>query len=401
MLCKTPFPFQGGAALRKRIVVIFLILLVGVGILVYCGQKKVREGEFYYSGTIEATQAHLAFQTGGRVLRVEAREGQAVAKDQPLAELDPAEFRSRHEQAKANLERSVKNREQAETMLRVYEKTLPAEVGRAEAGVGVLRSQLDELRAGTRPQDIERANQAMQSAASVMEDAKRNMARYEALFKKGIISEKEWDAARLRYDMALREYERSREMHDLAREGSRAETIRTAEARVAEGVALLKQARSNLIRIDAARKDVEAALTLVAAARAALDQMEIQLAYTQLKAPQDGIITSRSIEPGEVVTPGREVMTLSSLAMVDLKIFVAETEIGKVKPGQKAEVRVDTFPEKTFAGTVTFISPEGEFTPKIIQTRKERVKLVYLVKVSISNPSYELKSGMPADARLR
>ena len=319
----------------------------------------------------------------------------------PLAEWAPGEFRTRHEQAKANLERSVKNREQAETMLRVYEKTLPAEVGRAEAGVGVLRSQLDELRAGTRPQDIERANQAMQSAASVMEDAKRNMARYEALFKKGIISEKEWDAARLRYDMALREYERGREMHDLAREGSRAETIRTAEARVAEGVALLKQARSNLIRIEAARKDVEAALTLVAAARAALDQMEIQLAYTQLKAPQDGIITSRSIEPGEVVTPGREVMTLSSLAMVDLKIFVAETEIGKVKPGQKAEVRVDTFPDKTFAGTVTFISPEGEFTPKIIQTRKERVKLVYLVKVSISNPSYELKSGMPADARLR
>ena len=335
------------------------------------------------------------------MLRVEAREGQAIAKDQLLAELDPAEFRSRHEQAKANLERSLKNREQAETMLRVYEKTLPAEVGRAQAGVGVLRSQLDELRAGTRSQDIERANQAMQSAASVMEDAKRNMARYEALFKKGIISEKEWDAARLRYDMALREYERGREMHDLAREGSRAETIRTAEARVAEGVALLKQARSNLIRIEAARKDVEAALTLVAAARAALDQMEIQLAYTQLKAPQDGIITSRSIEPGEVVTPGREVMTLSSLAMVDLKIFVAETEIGKVKPGQKAEVRVDTFPDKTFAGTVTFISPEGEFTPKIIQTRKERVKLVYLVKVSISNPSYELKSGMPADARLR
>jgi HlyD family secretion protein len=94
-------------------------------------------------------------------------------------------------------------------------------------------------------------------------------------------------------------------------------------------------------------------------------------------------------------------MTLSDLSTVDLKIFVDETEIGKVKPGQNVDVKVDTFPNKIFNGKVSFISPEGEFTPKIIQTRKERVKLVYLVKVSVPNPDFELKSGMPADAWLR
>ena len=234
-----------------------------------------------------------------------------------------------------------------------------------------------------------------------MEDAKKNLTRYENLFQKGTVSEKEWDSFRLRYDTALREYERGREAYDLAKEGSRAETIRTAEARLAEGQAVLKQAQSNLLRIDAARKDVDAARSGIAAARAASDQVSIQLDYAQLKAPGPGVITSRNVEPGEVVTPGREVLTLSQLATVDLKIFVDETEIGKVKPGQKAEVRVDTFPDKTFAGTVTFISPEGEFTPKIIQTKKERVKLVYLVKVSLPNPGLELKSGMPADAWLR
>jgi len=102
-----------------------------------------------------------------------------------------------------------------------------------------------------------------------------------------------------------------------------------------------------------------------------------------------------------VVTPGREVLTLSDLSKVNLKIFVTETEIGKVKTGQKVEVRVDTFPDKYYTGYVSFISPEGEFTPKMIQTHKERVKLVYLVKVSLSNPNGELKSGMPADAWLR
>ena len=388
--------------MKKRIVIIVVLtLLIGTGLFVYRGQQNVRQGELFYSGTVEATQSHLSFQTGGRIVRVAVREGEAAAKDQLLAELDPAEFRTRIEQARANLDRSLKGQEQAETLLRVYEKSLPAEVARAEAGVRALDSQLDELRAGSRTQDVERAKQGMQSAASVTEDAKKNLARYENLFRKGTISEKELDAVRLRYDTALREYERGRETYDLAREGSRAETIRTGEARVAEGQAVLTQARSNLPRVDAAKREVEAGRAAVAATRAALDQAAIQMDYAQLKAPGPGIITSRNVEPGEVVTPGREVLTLSSLATVDLKIFVDETEIGKVKPGQKAEVRIDTFPDKTFAGTVTFISPEGEFTPKIIQTKKERVKLVYLVKISIPNPRFELKSGMPADAWLR
>ncbi|MBU3932957.1 MAG: efflux RND transporter periplasmic adaptor subunit [Proteobacteria bacterium] len=388
--------------MKKRIVIIVVLaLLIGTGIFVYLGQQKARQGELYYSGTVEATQSHLAFQTGGRVLRVEVREGEAVVKDQLLAELDPAEFRSRLEQAKATLEKTLKNREQAETLLMVYQKTLPAEEARAEAGLRALKSQLNELKAGSRTQEIARAKQAMQGAVSVMEDAKKNAARYETLFKRGTVSEKERDAVRLRYETALPEYERSRETYDLVREGSREETILTAEARVAEGEALLNQARSNLVRIEAAKREVEAAGSIVAAARSALDQTAIQLDYTQLKAPREGIITSRSIEPGEVVTPGREVLTLSDLATVDLKLFIDETQIGKVKPGQEVEVRVDTFPDKTFAGRVTFISPEGEFTPKIIQTRKERVKLVYLVKVSIPNPQHELKSGMPADAWLR
>jgi HlyD family secretion protein len=400
MLWEPIFHIRGGAVLKKKII-LFLILLVTVGLLVYWGQRKVRQGDLYYSGTIEATQSHLAFQAGGRVLKANVSEGQSVAKDEVLAELDPSESLSRLEQAKANLNRSIRVQEQAEALLKVFEKTLPAEEVRAEAGVRALKSQLADLKAGSRTQEITRADQAMQSAAAILEDAKKNTARYESLFKKGIVSDKEWDAVRLRYDTALREYERSRETLDLVREGSRAETIRTAEAKVAEGEAILTQAHSSLIRIEAARKEAEATRSLVAAARATVDQMSIQLDYMRLKAPRAGIITNRTVEPGEVVTPGREVLTLSDLSAVDLTIFVDETEIGKVKPGQKAEIRVDTFPDKTYAGTVTFISPEGEFTPKIIQTRKERVKLVYLVKVSIPNPASELKSGMPADAWLR
>jgi HlyD family secretion protein len=336
--------------LKKRIIIaVFIVLLIGVGLFVYFGQQKTLKGEIYYSGTIEATQANLAFQTAGRVQNVLVKEGHAVVKDQVLAELDSAELASRLAQARASLDRSRKNQQQLETMLQVYEQTLPAEVARAEAGAA--------------------------SARFALEDARKNDRRYDQLFQKGVASAKERDTTRLGYD--------------------------TAAARLAEAEAVLTAARSNLKKIDAARQDLEAARSQVQVSQAAVDQADIQFRYASLKAPIGGVITSRNVEPGEVVTTGREVLTLCDLSRVDLKIFVDETSIGNVKPGQKVEVRIDTFPDKVYPGHVAYVSPEGEFTPKIIQTKKERVKLVYLVKVSIPNPNFELKSGMPADAWLR
>jgi HlyD family secretion protein len=318
-----------------------------------------------------------------------------------LAKLDESEYQARYEQAKAQLQSAIKNRERAQMVFELYRETLPDEVARAEAGVEVLTSQLRELQAGSREQEIERARLAFLTAKDIMEEAEKNKERYEKLFEKGLVSEREWDSVRLKYETALKEFEGAQETLGLYEEGVRRETIGTARARVTEGKALLKQAKGNLKRIEAAEKEVETALAQVEVAESAVRLAETHLGYTQLRAPFEGIVTSRSMELGEVVLPGREVLSLSDLSSVDLKIFVDETEIGKVKPGQKVEVRVDTFPDKILWGRISFISPEGEFTPKIIQTHKERVKLVYLVKVAIPNPNLILKSGMPADAWLR
>jgi len=376
---------------KKRIViVIFFLLLLGVGILVYLGQRKVQLKELYYSGTIEARRAELAFQVSGRVVDILVDEGQFVNEGQILAVLDQSEYQAMYEQAKANLESVVKTLQGAEMVLDLYRETLPNEVARAEATVNVLLSQLEELEAGSREQEIERARLAYLTAKDIMEEAKKDKQRYETLFQKKLVSEKQWDAVKLKYETALKEFEGAKETLGLLREGIRRETIETARARVAEGRAIVNQAKGNLKRIDAAEREVET-----------LELAEIQLKYTQLRTPFEGIITSRNVELGEVVLPGREVFSLSDLTSVELKIFVDETEIGKVKPGQRVEVRIDTFPNKVYVGKVSFISPEGEFTPKMIQTHKERVKLVYLVKVSIPNPKLELKSGMPADAWLR
>jgi len=336
--------------LKKRLVLISLIVIVvAVSLLVYFGQRQNRQREPFYSGTIEAIESQLSFQTGGRVAVVHLREGDAVRTGQVLAELDTAEWTARYEQARATAERAESNAKQLEFLLVLYKKSLPAEVTRMEANV--------------------------KSLQNILTDAEKNYARYAQLFQRDVISEKERDMVKLHHD--------------------------NARTNLAEGMAVLQQARSGLKKIDATRMELQAARSQAEAARAALEEVQIQRAYTSLKAPYSGIITSRNVEPGEVVTPGREVLTLADLTSVDLKIFVGETEIGKVRPGRAVDVKVDTFPNRIFKGRVSFVSPEGEFTPKIIQTFKERVKLVYLVKVAVPNPDYVLKSGMPADAWLR
>ena len=385
--------------MKKRLILIGLLaLLAGVGVSVYWGQRKEGLTELYYSGTIEATQANLAFQVSGRVREVYFDEGQAVAKKQVLAELEQEEFKARWEQAQSDLMRFQEGLKQLETLLELNRKVLPAEVQRVEASVKALQSQLAELEAGYRVQEVEQARYAYEQARFALEEARKDKTRFDRLFERQIIAEKDKDATDLRYETALKQYERARQAFELLKEGYRKESIETARSKLAEGRAALKQARENLKKIDATESEVKAAEALVLSAKAALELAKIQLQHSELRAPFKGIIVSRNVEPGEVVAPGQEVISLADLSKVDLKVFVAETEIGMVKPGQEVEVKIDTFPAKTYTGHVSFVSPEGEFTPKIIQTRKERVKLVYLVKIKILNPNLELKPGMPADA---
>jgi HlyD family secretion protein len=335
---------------KKVIAIAFVVLLLGVGITVYLGQQKMKGGDLTYSGTVEAaTISNLAFQVGGKVARVLVTEGQKVEKDQILAELDRAEFAAAQDQARANLEKSAGSLGQLSAQLDITRKTLPDDVVRAEA--------------------------SLSSARDVLAEAKSNKERYDQLYSRQVVSKKEWEGVTLSYD--------------------------TARARVAEAEAMLRQAKNNLGRIGVTEREVESARAQMAASKAALEQARIQFDRSQLLAPFPGIVTSKNIEPGEAATPTRQAITLSDLSSVKIKIYVGETEIGKVKPGQKAEVKVDSLPGKTFEGTVSFISPEGEFTPKIIQTQKERVKLVYLVEITVSNPSLELKTGMPADVWLK
>jgi HlyD family secretion protein len=312
--------------------------------------------------------------------------------------LEPSEFEARIDQAKASLVASMQEMEQLKVELEVARSVLSSDVKRAEAGTEALKANLKEVETGYRPQDVEKGRLAMLSAETAMQIALRDKERAESLFNDKIISEKEWDNATLLYDSRLRAYEQAKESYTQLTEGYRKENIAAARAGVKEGEAKLGQAIKNIDKINAMEKQVAAAGARVKVNEANLKLAEIQLSYTMLKAPFSGVITSRNAELGELVSVGREVFSMADLSSVDLKIYVDEESIGRVKHGQNVEVKVDTFQDKTYKGRVAFISPDAEFTPKIIQTHKERVKLVYLVKVRIPNPEIELKTGMPADA---
>ena len=161
------------------------------------------------------------------------------------------------------------------------------------------------------------------------------------------------------------------------------------------------QEQLHLLRSGARPEQVAAQRALLAQAEAALVQTDATLGHAVVVAPFPGSVTRRQREPGEVVSAGLPVVSLANLADRWVRIYVREDEVGRVRLGEKAEISVDAFPGKTYAGEVIFISQEAEFTPRNVQTKEERVKLVYRVKVRVVGDSaQDLKAGIPADVKL-
>ena len=164
--------------------------------------------------------------------------------------------------------------------------------------------------------------------------------------------------------------------------------------------AQLKSAQENLTKLKnfARPEEIQQAEANLDRQTAAVKLLKKSINDSYVQSPINGVIVDKFFERGETVTQMSSLFKVSDLRTVDLKIYVSEEELGKVKLGQTADISVDAYPNKTYAGKVTYISPEAEFTPKNIQTKDERTKLVFAVKVRVDNPEYELKPGMPADA---
>ncbi|HTW92231.1 MAG TPA: efflux RND transporter periplasmic adaptor subunit [bacterium] len=179
-------------------------------------------------------------------------------------------------------------------------------------------------------------------------------------------------------------------------------------ASVSQAKANLDLAQADARRVDAlfasgsaTKQEKDNADTRVAQAQAALVLAQKTLDNTYVISPLSGTVTSKAVEVGDLATPGAVIVSVSKLDTVKLTIYVSETELPKVKLGAAAEVRIDAASKQVFPGRVTFISPTAEFTPKNIQTREDRVKLVFGVRIEIPNPDGTLKPGLPADATIK
>lgn len=314
--------------------------VVVVGLTVTWAARRLTRDDKILSltGTIEATQVEVSAKITGRILERLVREGQPVERGQLLVRLDSEE--------------------------------LTAEVRRAGAAVKTAEAQLRDVLAGSRAQEIEQARAAMRNATATREMTERDFRRTRELFARELISAQEVDRARQAHEVAVGNEQSARERLALVEAGAREHEIEAARARVAE-------------------------------ARAAYALAQTRLAETKLVSPITGLVLRKNAEAGETVNPGVSILTLMDPNDLWLRAYVPETDVGRIKIGQPATVTVDAYPGRKFEGTVSEIGSEAEFTPKNVQTKKERVTLVFRIKIAVSNAGGVLKPGMPADAEIR
>jgi HlyD family secretion protein len=190
------------------------------------------------------------------------------------------------------------------------------------------------------------------------------------------------------------------ERYSLMKEGARTEDIAGARAEVARAQAAVKTAEANRLELERKEQELSARKAEIERSRAQEGISESQLDDTAVYAPMDGVVLVKSAEVGEVLAAGTNVMTIGDIDHPWLRAYINETDLGRVKLGQKVNLSTDSFANKTYTGHVGFIASEAEFTPKQIQTKEERVKLVYRIKIDVENSSHELKSNMPVDAEI-
>jgi len=339
------------------------------------------------SGNIEATTVEVSFKIPGRVAERTVDEGMKASAGQLVARLDNTDLADDLRMREAELSA-------ADAALReVTAGARPQETARAEAELRGAESRLADLLAGARPQEIASARAVVERARADAEKARKDRGRTEALLARQLIPPQENDAARAAGEMAEARRKEAEEALALVLAGPRKDQVDQARAAVAgakENLSLVKEgARKETI--DQARARRRQAAEGVALART-------RLSYAAAYSPLSGIVLSKNAEPGEYVAAGTPVVTIADLREVWLRAYIAETDLGKVRLGQEVAVTTDSYPGKRYEGRIAFISPEAEFTPKSVQTQQERVKLVYRIKVTVSNPATELKPGMPADA---
>lgn len=313
-----------------------VLILSTLFFLFSCGQKDEKK-IIEASGTIESTNVTVSSRTAGDVKAFLFDEGSRVNA--------------------------------GDTILIIDREALDYQLEQALAAEQIAQAQLDLMLKGARSEDIKQAEEIMKQSEINFNSSKADFERYKQLWETKSISKKQFEDMTARYEVAMAQYNSAKENYQKVKKIFRPEEI--------------EQAKGNVKK-----------------AKASVDLLKKNIRDSYVVSPISGFVVKKFVEVGETVTPMSSLFKVSNLRTVELMIYVSEVELGKITLGQKAEVKIDTYPDKKYEGKVTYISPEAEFTPKNVQTKDERTKLVFAVKISVDNKNFDLKPGMPADAKI-
>ena len=360
---------------RKILIPVFLVAAL-IGLAVYSSGMLHRDASLHGSGTVEARNIRVGSKIGGRIDKVLVREGDPVEAGQVLITFDEKELAASLAQSRAAAEKAQRG----------YR---PEEIAEARATAAQAKAEYEQRVNGYRQEDIAAAQADVERAKADELRARLDAQRYDALAEKDLVSKQQRDTADANWKMALAQQSNYQQKLDQLRRGYRPEEIAAAEARY-------RQTQATLEKLEHGNRVED-----VAAARAAFAYDQARYREREVLAPAAASVEVLDVRPGDLIAPNTPVATLLERDQIYVRIYIPETQIGRVHLGQKAQIRVDSFPNQVFDGAVEQINQQAEFLPRNVQTVEERVHQVFGVKVRIDDPERRVLAGMAADVKLR
>jgi HlyD family secretion protein len=386
---------------RRRVVLILLVLAAaGGGVWYWFNGRMNATNVIPVSGNLELTQVDLSFKTAGRMTELAVREGDFVKKGDLIAKLDSAQLEQQLLRDQASVASAQSALQQLQTSIEYQAATIDSDISTRRAELAQAQAKLDELLAGSRPQEVQQAQSAVADAKAWNDQAKADWERAQTLFSREDISKSQYDQARAKLDSTAAQLRQAQDKLALVQEGPRKEEIAGARAQVARSQAGVQTAEANRIELRRKQEELAARRAEIERTRAQVGMTQTQIADSTIVSPIDGVVLVKSAEAGEVIAAGTTIVSIGDVAHPWLRAYINETDLGRIKLGDKVQLSTDSFKNKTYEGRISFISSEAEFTPKQIQTKEERVKLVYRIKIDVDNPHQELKNNMPVDGEI-
>lgn len=418
-----------------------ILIVAIIGTLLYFGFRSLNQNEsdsITASGSIEATIVNISPEIAGKVVDVNASEGDLITKDSTLLSLDPNLLTAQYAVAQSQLDSA--NAALASAQLK-YDQTLEAAIAaqstqRAKDWQVTAPSEFDQAnwyidqtnQITAAQTELENAKLGIDEANTALNDAINNLnnaeyvnaeqrlaeARAAFLIADSVKTQADRasqsgglaDAANDYYEDALDELKATQETYANLLDTDAADDIEYARGQVLVAQQRYDAAYARLLTLQtgdqspaviSAAQTLNQAKTTVEQAQASLSLIEAQMSKLNIVAPIDGVILTRNVEPGEFIQTGGTALTMADLNQITITVYVPENLYGQISLGQTATVTVDSFPDETFTATVIWISSQAEFTPRNVQTVEGRSATYYAIKLKVENVDSKLKIGMPAD----